>query len=234
MMPRRARVGLRFGIDPYFLIGCVSVLLVGATFFWVRARAEAEPFTPSPISDELLAALSAQSLGHHLGSEAAPVHVVELFDYQCPACAAAHDANWPLLAEQASAGAVRFSVYDVPLPRHTNAVPASLAAACVAREAPDAFWSFRHLLFSTQGAWEASQHPQSWYARLAAEAGAEPDAVRRCVAERGPALADALRGAWRLSSAAGIDYSPAWSVNGKPVRWDEVAREVNASLSRRR
>lgn len=58
----------------------------------------------------------------------APLTIVEFVDFQCPACRAAH----PELAKirESYRGRVRFAMRHFPLPTHTNAKGAAIAAAC--------------------------------------------------------------------------------------------------------
>lgn len=58
----------------------------------------------------------------------APLTIVEFVDFQCPACRAAH----PELAKirESYRGRVRFAIRHFPLPTHTNAKGAAIAAAC--------------------------------------------------------------------------------------------------------
>jgi len=126
---------------------------------------------------------------------------------------------------------VRFTAYDVPLPSHVNAIPAAVAAGCVSRHSPQTFWDYRHRLMVSQGAWESNPAPEGFFLQLAADASADTSAVRGCVAREGEERGRALADAWRLSSSANITYSPAWEVNGVPVRWNDVPRAIEEALT---
>ncbi len=85
------------------------------------------------------------------GAPDAAVVVVEFSDYACPFCARWHEENsaripsaWP--------GRVAFAYLDFPLDGlHPNAVAASVAAGCAARQ--DRFWQMNDLLFVRQADW---------------------------------------------------------------------------------
>jgi len=220
--------------DPYFWVGCLSVLVLGGALLWTRAGASTDEFMPVDIPDRLLVQLEASGLASHLGREDAPVRVVELFDYQCPACAAAHAANWPLIRRYAAQGGVRFTVYDVPLPRHANAIPAGVAASCVSGASPAVFWDYHQRLLASQGAWESSPNPHALFVQIAADAGADTTSLRSCIRGEAQNRSAALEQAWQLGASAGITYSPVWEVNGKPIRWNEVPSEIEAALARAR
>jgi protein-disulfide isomerase len=234
MKQRSTRLPATWNVDWYFWAGCLSVLIIGAGVIWRRVGNAESTSAPVEIPDRVTVALDAERLANQLGPTDAPVRVVELFDYQCPACAAANAVNWPLLRRRSEEGTVRFTAYDVPLPRHANAIPAAVAAGCVSRYAPRAFWDYRHRLMASQGAWESNPAPQGFFLQLAADVGADTSAVRECVAREGGERGRALANAWRLSSTAGITYSPAWAVNGVPVEWNQVPREIEAALTRAR
>ena len=77
-----------------------------------------------------------------LGTNLAPVTIVEFTDYQCPYCAKWHTENFAkLLNEYISTDKVRFVSRDLPLSIHPNAEQAAEAGRC-AREQGQ-FWEMR-------------------------------------------------------------------------------------------
>jgi protein-disulfide isomerase len=158
------------------------------------------------------------------------VHVVELFDYQCPACAAADDSLGPMVARHVQEGRVRYTSYDLPLPGHANAIPAAVVANCVADGAPERFAAVRGRLFATQAAWAEAYPSEPALVAVAAAAGADSAAVRDCVSRTGPAQAALYRRTWEAARAAGVTFTPAWAVNGKVVPWARLPEELDAAL----
>lgn len=85
------------------------------------------------------------------GAPDAAVLVVEFSDYACPFCQRWQEENGARIPS-AWPGRVAFAYLDFPLDSlHPNAVAASVAAGCAARQ--DRFWQMHHLLFARQADW---------------------------------------------------------------------------------
>jgi protein-disulfide isomerase len=84
-----------------------------------------------------------------LGSETAPVAIVEYSDYQCPYCRRFHEGVLPGLKRQyIDTGKVRLFFRDLPLTMHREAMPAAIAARCAADQGQ--FWPMNEALFARQ------------------------------------------------------------------------------------
>lgn len=219
----------RLRIDPYFLAGALAVLAAGGFYLYRAAPASPRPDV-THLSPAVTLSLDRLGVGYTLGGPGAPVHVVELFDYQCPACAAAHRATWPVLERHISTGTVRYTAYDLPLPSHTNAIPAALVAGCVAEQGRDGFWALRHRLFAEQAAWQNAYPAEPPLLGLAAAAGQDTAAVRECLTASATARVANLRQSWQVASAAGFTFTPAWAVNGRIVPWASLEHEIEQAL----
>lgn len=226
MSPRR-----RLPVDPYFLVGTLSVLVIGGAVL-LRAGPPAAR-GPTALPPGLVQALDGLGVGRSLGPADAPVHVVELSDYECPACAASHPSTWASVRRHAASGAVRYTLYDLPLPGHRNAVPAAVVAHCVAEDGDARFWAFRARALERQADWRDAYPAEPALLALAAETGADTAAVGACVARTGSARAAALRKAWEMASAAGVTFTPAWAVDGKIVRWNELDAAIGEARAAR-
>ncbi len=219
-----------FRMDPYFLAGLVAVLVAGGVYLRREAPASPRPDV-THFSPAVAKSLDRLGVGYTRGDPDAAVHVVELFDYQCPACAAAHRATAPLLDRHLATGAIRYTVYDLPLPSHGNAIPAALVAGCVERQSSDVFWELRHRFFAEQATWANAYPAEPPLLRIAHSMGRDTAAVRACLAAEGPARAVNLRQSWEVASGAGFTFTPAWSVNGKIVSWDALDREISLAMN---
>jgi protein-disulfide isomerase len=151
-----------------------------------------------------------------LGEEDAPVVVVEISSFDCPACRFFHDEVFPLILERVEAGEVLFQYVPVYV-YGTGGIPAGDAAAratfCASEQ--DAFWPYHDLIFDWQ---EFGQLAFSG-TRLAngAEAlGLDTEAFAECMAsERPDEYLDAvLEYAFGLEEFAG---TPTVFVNGEQV-----------------
>jgi|SRR5581483_9328742 len=80
--------------------------------------------------------------GYSLGSENAPVTIVEFTDFQCPYCQRFHvTAFGPLKKNYIDTGKVRFVSRDLPLDIHPNAMQAAQAGRCAGDQGQ--FWPMR-------------------------------------------------------------------------------------------
>lgn len=85
-----------------------------------------------------------------IGSDQAPIGIVEFSDFQCPFCRRFHETTFLYLKkEYIDTGKVRFVYRDVPLAElHPQAEPAAIAANCADQQG--AFWPYAAALFSQQ------------------------------------------------------------------------------------
>jgi protein-disulfide isomerase len=224
--PRR-----RLAVDPYFAAGVAAVLAAGIAY---RAYTAPPPAAaPSPPFPEAgtLAALESLGEGHSLGAADAPLQVVEFTDYQCPACAVSRDSTWPAVLRHVEAGTVRYTAYDLPLPRHASAITAAVVAGCAGEHPGAGFWEVRSALLAHQAEWADVEDPAAAMLRAADAVGADSAAVRECMARDGPRRAAALRRAWETASSQGITFTPAWFVNGRMVPWPRLATALDSALA---
>jgi protein-disulfide isomerase len=85
-----------------------------------------------------------------LGSDNAPVTVVEFADFQCPFCERFFSTTLPnLKKDYIDTGKVRLVMKDLPLPMHSSAKPAALAAQCATEQGK--FWAMHDSLFKGNG-----------------------------------------------------------------------------------
>lgn len=88
------------------------------------------------------------------GKADAPVTIVEFGDFQCPFCSMfATDTLQQLVKIYADAGKVKFVYKEFPLPFHSNAQPAAMAAECANEQGK--FWPYHDKLYATQTIWDS-------------------------------------------------------------------------------
>lgn len=218
--PRRGRLS----IDPYFVAGTLCVAVVFGVLF-LRNRQAAE----RDIAPETLVQLTASPPVRSLGRPEAPVHVVEFSDYECSACAAAHRALWPLLEQGVRDRLVRYEVRDLVLPSHAGALTAAIIAECGARQDSTRYWSMRDAVFENQSTWSLSFPIDRPLLALVSKSGIDSTAVRGCMDRHGGEIAARIRRSWRVAAAGGIDFTPLWLVNRKPVPWPQLAEVVRSA-----
>ncbi len=89
--------------------------------------------------------------GHAMGSDTAPLTLVEFTDYQCAFCKQAAEELFPQLKAQfIDTGKVRFVSRNLPLAFHPHALKAAQAALFAGAQGQ--YWEMRRLLFAHQTA----------------------------------------------------------------------------------
>lgn len=230
-MPHADRRSLLRRIDPLFLGGLLSMLVFGGIAYTRWAATSAPPRlseVPQGVLDEMTRLDLVQQTG---SARSAPVRVVELFDFECPACAQAHARTWPILREHIERGTVSFAAYDMVLANHSRAIPAAVIAHCVSKQGSDRYWSFRDRLFRQQDRWLASLTPEEELLALAADNARDSADVQACWKAERSSTAERLREAAAFARARGVSYIPLYSVNGRVVGWSDLEAEIRAAAA---
>lgn len=109
-----------------------------------------------------------------LGSDTAPITIVEFGDYQCPFCKRFYADTFPRLKEDfIDKGIVRVQFRDLPLPMHSDAMLAAEAARCGAVQGR--FAAIYDVLMST------SDLRIDSIVRASQRAGLDQDELRSCI-----------------------------------------------------
>lgn len=163
----------------YIGLGAVAVVGVGL-LLWAQnsggAALTLETVQPVPV-------MGSGFQGYVLGSDSAPVTIIEYADFQCPACAQFAVLTGPDVKRRlVQAGRVRWIFRDFPLTNiHPNAVAAHHAAACAADQAR--FWEMHDMLFFRHGDWATESRPQRKFAEYARALGLDMAAYDACMAD---------------------------------------------------
>jgi protein-disulfide isomerase len=111
-----------------------------------------------------------------MGSDSAPVTVVEFTDYQCPFCLRFTKTTFPYLKrDYIDTGKVRWVALNLPLPFHKDARKAAQSAHCAGEQ--DKFWEMREELFKNPQQMAEEQLPTH-----AASLGIDVEAFKSCMA----------------------------------------------------
>ena len=90
-----------------------------------------------------------------LGDEDAEVTIIEFSDYQCPFCSRFSLGTMKQIkADYIDTGKVKLVFKDYPLPFHSEADEASIAAACAGKQ--DKYWEMHDKIFATQQSWSGN------------------------------------------------------------------------------
>lgn len=153
------------------------------------------------------------------GKATAPVTLVEFGDFQCPSCLQAEPIVASLLAQHPDE--LRLVFRHFPLARvHPNARGAAFAGECARQQGK--FWEMHDAMFADQSALAPPQLQAT-----AERIGLEGAAFARCLAD--PATVRTVDADLRLGATVGVNGTPTFYVNGRPVPTDRTALTVAIS-----
>lgn len=150
---------------------------------------------------------------HILGSDDAPVTLVEYGDYECPFCGRAHGVLAEVLPPLGDT--VRFAYRHFPLSHlHPHALAAAQAAEAAA--AQDRFWDMHHMLYEHQDALAPDDLLE--YARALGL-----DLERFAQELRDQTYLPRVRADFHSGIRSGVNETPTFFINGErfELPWDE-------------
>jgi protein-disulfide isomerase len=175
--------------------------------------------------------------GHAIGSDSAPLEVVEFADFECPACGSfATLAEPDVRARLVNTGKIRFRFIDFPLTIHRNTRTAHGAAWCAGEQGK--FWEMHDLIFQNQDRWngEATRNPTSALANLARQLGLNMAQYDSCMSTgkyNGQIQANVDEGIRRqIQSTPTFIIGPRKIANALP--YDAFKRQVDEVLAEKR
>lgn len=167
--------------------------------------------------------------GYQMGSDSAPVDIVEYGDFQCGACATFAILHAPDVKRRlVETGRARFVFRDFPLAMHPNAPLAHHAAACAAEQGR--FWPMHDQLYFNQGRWANDRRPERVIERLAETVGLDMGQYDDCM--------DSGRYRQRIEASRqrgielGVGSTPSFIVGGKMLAGTRNAAEAIEALVR--
>ena len=146
------------------------------------------------------------------GNAQAPVTIVEFSDFECPYCGSVQPAIQEIRRQYPDQ--VRFVFKHFPLPFHSKAKAAHLAALCA--EESGKFWEYRDQLFKNQKALERND-----LIRYAEDLGIPSESFKTCLegekyqAKIDQDISEGLR--------SGVNGTPSFFVNGRPFAGGQSA-----------
>lgn len=192
----------------------VSVLVLGAAlggFVVARGTGSAQP-TAAPPADSALPASDSLLRARTKGSPEAPITVLEIADFQCPACRVFWEQTMPLLQrEYVEPGKVRFVFVNLPLIQiHRNAAAAHEFAMCAA--AQDRFWPAHDMLFDQQAVWAGLDDASAYFFSVANATGIDADSLNACVSDG--RMRDLIMREAEGVVRAGVQSTPSFVIEG--------------------
>ncbi len=152
-----------------------------------------------------------------LGSESAPVTIVEFSDFQCPFCARFRAQTFDRIKENfTDKGLVKFVYRDLPLSFHQYAQKAAEAAQCAHEQGK--FWEYHDLLFKNQRSLDVNS-----LKKYAADLGLDVDKFSECL-DSGK-YADEIAKDAQDAASLGISGTPGFVINGQVLVGAQPYRE---------
>ena len=147
-----------------------------------------------------------------LGSENAPITMIEYASLSCSHCGAFHRDTLPKIKKNyIDTGKVRLIYHDFPL--GGLAMAGSMLARCAG---PDKFFGFISALFQSQSKWTTSETPRDDIGKIARLAGLSEDDIDECLDNE--ALQKAILDVARDGQVKyDIKSTPTFVINGKRV-----------------
>jgi protein-disulfide isomerase len=214
----------------------LAVLLVGGIAF--LSYMTTRPPQQSVIQMDSSVAL-VPNQGHVIGSDTAPVEVVEFADFECPGCASfATLAEPDVRSRLVNTGIVRFRFIDFPLAiqAHRNNRNAHLAAWCAGEQGK--FWEMHDIIFQNQDRWntEATSNPDPVLATLARQVGVNPAQYDTCVRSR--KFAGEIQANFDEANRRQVHSTPTFFVGNRQVigavPYDKFKAQVDEVLAQTR
>lgn len=168
---------------------------------------------------------------HVLGSDDAPVTMIEYASFTCPHCAAFHADTLPQLkTDYIDTGLVRLAFRHFPL--NGLDLQAGMMATCLG---DDLYMRIANVLFSTQQEWAGSQDPLSALSRIARQAGLTESAFDECVNDQELAEQIVARRQQAIETY-NVQSTPTFVVNGEVLAgnrpyefWSETLDRLTGS-----
>jgi protein-disulfide isomerase len=202
----------------------------------VTATETAEAQTPP--EPELLPAPEGSMAADEMaiGSEDAPLTIVEYASVTCPGCAAFHASLFPEIKEQfIDTGKVRFVYREFPTPPVRRAQAGFILARCAATDAgPEAYFSMIDALYKRQYEWVRGDAP-TVLRNIARQVGIGDESFDDCF--RREDIRDAIIDSIESGRDAGITGTPSFLVDGE--RFDlgssveETLQKIEAEVQKR-
>ena len=142
-----------------------------------------------------------------LGPVHAPATVVEFSDFECPFCRSAQASLKRILAKWPAE--VRLVFKHFPLEQHANAFESAKAAVCAGQQ--NRFWPYHDRLFGAN-----QDLSRSGLLAAAASLSLNMKQFDQCLSEASTSAI--IEKDLQLGRAAGVTGTPAYFVNGRPVR----------------
>ena len=193
----------------YYLLGVVGVVGAGVIGWQVMVRKTVS----IPANVVVTAADTAGFQGYVLGSDTAPVTIVEFADFQCPACGEFDTVQWPEVYDKLVAtGKVRWIYKDWPIDgAHRYARLAMHAAACADDQGK--FWPMKARLYAYQYQWSFGSGQYGKFRDYATSVGVDGKAWDVCM--QSAKHAGRIQATSEEGARLGVNSTPTFLIAGR-------------------
>jgi protein-disulfide isomerase len=173
--PVKAKAAVRAGNTnnrPFY--AAIAILLVGGvtTLSIMSSRPKGVSYLDSSVTPII-------NQGHVIGSDSAPVEVIEFGDFECGACGSFANLTEPdVRARLVLTGQVRFRFMDNPLSGHRYTGAGHMAAWCAGEQGK--FWEMHDAIYQNQDRWTRPR-PERVLSDLAQKIGVGMDQYEACI-----------------------------------------------------
>jgi protein-disulfide isomerase len=214
-----------------FYLALAAIVVIGAGWLLVtRLRGGSQTTTvaaPPPVD-------AGAFPGYTMGSDSAPVTIVEYADFECPACGQYAVLTEPDVRKHlVDSGVVRIVFHDFPLVSiHANSKPAHMAAQCAGEQGK--FWQMHDQLYFNQGRWALERRPEGTIRGLAKAIGLDMKQYDDCMSSA--RYWPRLEQMGQEAEDRGITSTPTFEINGVRYEgfttYDEMRALVDQALAK--
>ncbi len=193
----------------YIGLGVVGIVGVGVLGYLVSSRKTVS----IPANVAVLASDTAGFRGYVLGSDSAPVEIIEYLDYQCPGCQAFAAIQFPDVKRRLiQTGRVRWIVRDYPLDQaHRHARLAAHSTACADEQGK--YWVQHERIFAGHADWYPKESASGLFRDYAREVGLDLDRYDDCMTSA--RYAGRIEGSRLLGASLGVNGTPTFLIGGR-------------------
>jgi protein-disulfide isomerase len=159
-----------------------------------------------------------------MGNKNAPVTIIEYSSMSCPHCAAYHKEVLPKLKEKyIDTGKVHYILREFPL--NDSAFAAAVVARCVD---PAHYFNFIDFLYKRQEDWAFGEDVLTPLKNLSKQAGLSEEKFNECLNNK--ELAAKILKIREQGSKLGVNATPSFFVNGKPIKGGVSMEKLEAAM----
>ena len=165
-----------------------------------------------------------------LGSEDAPLTVVEYASVTCPGCAGFHQSYFPLIKQELiETGQVRFVFREFPTNPAELSFAGSILARCAANDAgAPAYFAMVDALFKRQREWAYGTDPAGTLEEIFSQVGFDREQIETCL--RRTDILETVKANTALGQEQGVDRTPTLLIDGERFDISGSPEEFVAAL----